>query len=179
MMATNGGAADSATTVLPERPIPAPQPEYSRSVDNHPNWRPARRDPRPVRFVVALLVGLIVLAFAATGIVSYLQQLAHQQEPPASEAAIPGEEVPPRYENPGPNVPDPPHRSAEAIMLRQLFNMEGLQSVHFMISGGTIVLWGTVPSEFAREEVRGQAMAFGNQMIDHLIIQSDMSGGTE
>ncbi len=182
MMATNGGrsGADSATTVLPERPGPASQPDYSRSVDNHPNWRPARRDPRPVRFVVGLLVGLAVMAFAATGIVSYLQQVAHQPEPPSSEAAIPGDEsVPPRYENPGPNVPDPPHRSAEEIMLRQLFNMEGLQTVHFMMSGGTVVLWGTVPSEFAREEVRGQAMAFGNQMIDHLIIQSDMSGGTE
>ena len=62
-------------------------------------------------------------------------------------------------------------------MLRQLFDMEGLQSVHFMLSGGTIILWGTVPSDFAREEARGQAMAFGNQMIDHLVIQSDLSGG--
>jgi serine/threonine protein kinase len=179
-MMTNGGSSpDSATTVLPERSGSAPQPEFSRSVDQHPNWRPARRDPRPLRFIVAMVVGLFIVAIAVSGVVNYLQQVAHQQvEPSAPEAAIPPDaSVPPGYENPGPNVPDPPHRGAGETMLRQLFDMEGLQSVHFMLSGGTIILWGTVPSDFAREEARGQAMAFGNQMIDHLVIQSDLSGG--
>ena len=82
--------------------IPASQPEYSRSVDNHPNWRPARRDPRPVRFVVAMVVGLVFIAFAVTGIVNYLQQVAHRsQSRPRPEAPIPPDaSVPPGYENP-------------------------------------------------------------------------------
>ena len=90
MIVNSGGGSDSATTVLPERIGSTVAAGFSRSVDQHPNWKPARRDPRPLRFVIAMVVVSVFVAVAVTGVVNYLQQVAHQQaEPPASEAAIP------------------------------------------------------------------------------------------
>ena len=84
---------------------------------------------------------------------------------------------PPGFENPKPDASEPPHTSAEEMTLRELLNMEGLRNVHFRINGDTIVLWGTVPSEFSREQVRGQAMMFSEQMIDHLVVRPDPYAG--
>ena len=175
-MITNGGSSsDSATTVLPERTGSTSRPEFSRSVDQQPNWRPARRDPRPLRFIVAMVVGLFIVAIAVSGVVNYLQQVAHQQvEPSAPEAAIPPDaSVPPAYENPRPDTAEPEHTSALAITLREWLNMQGYGSVHFSLNGDTVILWGTVPNEFERRWVRTQAtmLTGATSVVDHMIIR--------
>jgi serine/threonine protein kinase len=172
--------AESATVVLPEWSATS-EPQRSRSVDSHPNWKPARRDPRARRFIVAMLVGLILVAVAVTSVINYVQRISRPVTPPdygSSEAPIPPEPaMPPGVENPKPDASEPPHTSAEEMTLRELFNMEGLRNVHFRMKGDTIVLWGTVPSEFSREQVRGQAMMFSDQMIDHMIVRPDPYAG--
>jgi serine/threonine protein kinase len=189
---SGGSAADSATVILPERTGLTPQPDFSRSVDSHPNWRPARRDPRPIRFVVAMIVGLFIVAFVVTGIVNYLQQAAHERTessapsepipPEAPGAAIPPEaSVPPGYENPRPDTPEPEHNSAVAITLREWLNMQGYESVHFSLNGTTVIMWGTVPNEFERRWVRTQAsmLTGATSIVDHLTVSpnSDAFGG--
>jgi len=183
MSATRGSAADSATTVLPKRTGSRSQAEISRSVDNHPNWRPARRDPRPMRFIVAMVVGLFIVAIAVSGVVNYLQQVAHQQvEPSAPEAAIPPDaSIPPAYENPRPDTAEPEHTSALAITLREWLNMQGYESVHFSLNGNTVILWGTVPNEFERRWVRTQAtmLTGASSVLDHLIIRPNPDAFSE
>ncbi len=183
MIANSGSVADAATTVLPERTGSTSQPEFSRSVDQHPNWRPARRDPRPLRFIVAMVVGLFIVAIAVSGVVNYLQQVAHQQvEPSAPEAAIPPDaSIPPAYENPRPDTTEPEHTSALAITLREWLNMQGYESVHFSLNGNTVILWGTVPNEFERRWVRTQAtmLTGATNIVDHLIIHPNPEAFSE
>jgi len=183
MIANGGSVADAATTVLPERTGSTSQPEFSRSVDRHPNWRPARRDPRPMRFIVAMVVGLFIVAIAVSGVVNYLQQIAHQQvEPSAPEAAIPPDaSIPPAYENPRPGTAEPEHTSALAITLREWLNMQGYESVHFSLNGNTVILWGTVPNEFERRWVRTQAtmLTGATNIVDHLIIHPNPEAFSE
>jgi len=183
MIANGGGSSDSATTVLPERTSSPSQPDFSRSVDQHPNWRPARRDPRPIRFVIAMLVGLVFVAITVSGVVNYLQQVAHQQvEPSAPEAAIPPEgSIPPAYENPSPDTAEPEHTSALSITLREWLNMQGYQSVHFSLNGNMVILWGTVPNEFERRWVRTQAtmLTSATSIADHLVIRPNPDAFSE
>ncbi len=173
----NGGvsSADSATTVLPEHSGSTPPPEFSRSVDSHPNWRPARRDPRPMRFVAAMVAGLVLVAIVVSGVVNYLQQVAHQQAESSApaEGMAPDGSIPPAYENPRPDTVEPEHTSALSITLREWLNMQGYQSVHFSIFGNTVILWGTVPNEFERRWVRTQAtmLTGATSIIDHLTIR--------
>jgi serine/threonine protein kinase len=181
---SNGGlGSDAATIVLPEGIATSSQPDFSRSVDQHPNWRPARRDPRPMRFVLAMVAVLVFVAIAVSGVVSYLQQVAHQQaEPPASEAAIPPDgSIPPAYENPSPDTAEPEHTSALSITLREWLNMEGYQSVHFSLNGNMVILWGTVPNEFERRWVRTQAtmLTGATSIIDHLVVRPNPDAFSE
>ena len=182
MMPRDGGL-DSATTVLPERSASTSQPDFSRSVDQHPNWRPARRDPRPIRFVIAMLVGLVFVAIAVIGVINHLQQVAQQPgEPPNSEAALPPDgSIPPAYENPSPDTAEPEHTSALSINLREILNMQGYRSVHFSLNGNVVILWGTVPSEFERQWVRTQAtmLTGATSMVDHLVIRPNPEAFSE
>lgn len=182
-MMSAGSSADSATTVLPEGIGSAPPPDYSRSVDSHPNWRPARRDPRPLRFVLAMVAGLVFIGIAVSGVVNYLQQVAHQQsESSAPEAAIPPDgSVPPAYENPSPDTAEPEHTSPLAITLREWLNMQGYQAVHFSLNGSTVILWGTVPNEFERRWVRTQAtmLTGATSVVDHIVIRPNPDAFSE
>ena len=183
MIVNSGGGSDSATTVLPERIGSTARPDFSRSVDQHPNWKPARRDPRPLRFVIAMVVVSVFVAVAVTGVVNYLQQVAHQQaEPPASEAAIPPDgSIPPAYENPSPDTPEPEHTSPMSITLREWLNMQGYQAVHFSLNGNLVILWGTVPNEFERRWVRTQAtmLTGATSIVDHLVIRPNPDAFSE
>jgi serine/threonine protein kinase len=178
-----GSSAESATTVLPERSGATWQPESPRSVDQHPNWRPARRDPRPMRFVIAMVAGLVLIAIVVSAVVNYLQQVAHPPtESSEPEAAIPpGGSIPPAYENPSPDTADPEHTSALSITLREWLNMQGYDSVHFSLNGSTVILWGTVPNEFERRWVRTQAtmLTGATSIIDHLIIRPNPDAFSE
>jgi serine/threonine protein kinase len=191
LIANGGGIADSATTILPDRTASTPQPELSRGADQHPNWRPSRRDPRPIRFIVTMIVGLFIVAIAVSAVVNYLQQAAQRTEssapsepipPDVPGATIPPEaSVPPAYENPGPDTPEPEHNSALSITLREWLNMQGYESVHFSLNGTTVILWGTVPNEFERRWVRTQAsmLTGATAIVDHLVVRPnpDAFGG--
>ncbi len=182
IIVNRGSSVDSATMVLPER-TGSSRPEFSRSVEHHPNWRPARRDPRPMRFVAAMVGGLIFVAIAVSGVVYYLQQVAHQQaESSAPEAAIPPDAaIPPGYENPSPDTTEPEHTSALSITLREWLNMQGYQAVHFSLNGSTVILWGTVPNEFERRWVRTQAtmLTGATSIVDHLVIHPNPDAFSE
>ncbi len=136
-----------------------------------------------MRFVLAMVTVLVFVAIAVSGVVSYLQQVAHQQaEPPASEAAIPPDgSIPPAYENPSPDTAEPEHTSALSITLREWLNMEGYQSVHFSLNGNMVILWGTVPTEFERRWVRTQAtmLTGATSIIDHLVVRPNPDAFSE
>ena len=183
-MSGNGNSsADSATTVLPERTGGMAQPETSRRAERHPNWRPARRDPRPLRFIVTMIVGLFVVAIAVSAVVNYLQQVAHQRvESSAPSGPLPPDSsVPPDIENPSPDTAEPEHTSAIAVTLREWLNMQGYDAVHFSLNGDTVTLWGTVPNEFERRWVRTQAtmLTGATSVIDHMIIHPNPDAFSE
>jgi serine/threonine protein kinase len=176
-MRGNGSAtAESATTILPERTGGWSRAEDSRGFSRGPSWRPAtRRDPRPMRFIAAMIGGLIFIAVAVTGVVNYLQQVSRR--PPEAtapdEPIAPGASIPPGDENPGPDTPEPEHNSALALTLREWLNMQGYQSVHFSLNGDTVILWGTVPNQFERRWVQTQAtmLTGATSIVDHMTIQ--------
>ena len=133
-----------------------------------------------MRFIIALVVGLIFVAIAVTGVVNYLQQVAHEQvESSAPYGAIPPEASVPM--NPSPDTPEPEHTSAMSITLRQWLNMQGYGAVHFAISGGTVILWGNVPNEFERRWVRTQAsmLTGATSIVDHLNIRPNPDAFSE
>ena len=173
----NGSAtAESATTILPERTGGISRAEESRGFSRGPTWQPTqRRDPRPIRFVIAMVVGLIFIAIAVSGVVNYLQQMSRRPpEATAPEEPIaPGAAIPPGYDNPSPDTPEPEHNSALALTLREWLNMQGYQSVHFSLSGDTVILWGTVPNQFERRWVQTQAtmLTGATSIVDHMTIQ--------
>jgi serine/threonine protein kinase len=178
----NGSAtADSATTILPERTGGISQPQDSRRFSRGPTWRHRRRDPRPMRFVVAMVAALVFIGFAVTGVVNYLEQVSRRppeatapEEPiPPDASAPPAAAIPPGVENPGPDTPEPEHDSALALTLREWLNMQGYQSVHFSLNGDTVILWGTVPNQFERRWVQTQAtmLTGATSIVDHMTIQ--------
>jgi len=176
----NGSAAaDSATTILPERTGGMARSDPSRHVSAGPTWRPARRDPRPMRFIIAMVVGLFFVAIAVIGIVNYLQQVARQP----AESSAPSVPMPPGYENPnpGPDTPEPEHTSALAITLREWLNMQGYQSVHFSLNGDTVILWGTVPNQLERRWVQTQAtmLTGASSLVDHMTISPNPDASSE
>ena len=187
MIANGGSAAESATTVLPERTTSS-RPDFSRSVDQHPNWRPARRDPRPIRFIATMVAGLVFIAIAVGAVVNYLQQVAHQRVessapsgPMPPEAYAPPDAVPPGYENPRPDTAEPEHTSALAVTLREWLNVQGYEAVHFSLNGNTVILWGVVPDEFERRWVRSQAtmLTGATSVIDHMVIRPNPDASSE
>jgi serine/threonine protein kinase len=179
----NNSAADSATVVLPERPGGFRPAEPSPRPDHYPHWRPERRDPRPIRFIVTMVVALFIVAIAVTSVVNYLQQAEQQRvEPSAPSGLIPPEAyAPPEEENPSPDTAEPEHTSALAITLREWLNMQGYGAVHFSIKGDTVTLWGTVPNEFERRWVRTQAtmLTGATSVIDHMVIRPNPEADSE
>jgi serine/threonine-protein kinase len=180
--AGNGTAsADSATTVLPGRTGMTERPDDSRGFSRGPSWKPARRDPRPMRFIGAMIAGLFIVGFAVTGVVNYLDRVTRQPTeatapdvPVPPEASSPPEAaVPPSLENPSPDTPEPEHTSALALTLREWLNMQGYQSVHFSLNGDTVILWGTVPNQFERRWVQTQAtmLTGATSIVDHMVIR--------
>ncbi len=121
-----------------------------------------------------MVVGLFIVAFVVTGVVNYVQQVAHQRvEPSAPSAPIaPGGSFPPSYENPRPDSREPEHTSALAITLREWLNMQGYEAVHFSLNGDNVILWGTVPNEFERRWVRTQAtmLTGATSVVDRMVI---------
>jgi len=186
----NGGtqSAESATTVLPDRSGGVIETDLPRRSEPFPRWRPtARRDPRPIRFIVAMVIGLFVVAIGVSAAVNYLQQVAHQRiEPSApSEPIPPGVSIPPSessgIDNPSPDTPEPEHNTPITITLRQWLNMQGYGSVHFSLNDDTVILWGTVPNEFERRWVRTQAtmLTGATSVIDHMVIRPNPDAASE
>ncbi|HVN27718.1 MAG TPA: protein kinase [Candidatus Binataceae bacterium] len=175
-IARNGSSTpESATTVLPGPGTRASRAEESYRFSRGPTWRPAtRRDPRAMRFVLAMMVGVIFIAVVVTGLVNYFQQISRRPaEATAPEEPIaPGASIPPAYINPGPDTPEPEHDSAVTLTLREWLNMQGYQSVHFSLNGDTVILWGTVRNQFDRRWVQTQAtmLTGATSIIDHMKI---------
>jgi hypothetical protein len=82
-------------------------------------------------------------------------------------AAVPG------YGGAAPDASEPAHTDAREVALRQAFNSQGYESVHFKIDRETIVLWGTVPTEADRIMVQTQVFLVAHifSLEDHIQVR--------
>jgi serine/threonine protein kinase len=126
--------------------------------------RRARRHGFGYWGLALLLLFLIVVGFAITRIVAEMS-VPHIT---GSGAAAYGPGAP--YGAPAPVPP-------QLVALRHALNENGYTDVKFQLEGDTLVLWGTVPTEFDRAHV--QALVFGVAHIisiqDHIQVKQDMA----
>ena len=121
---------------------------------------PAPRDGRRShgsRFYLLILAALFGGAFALTGVIAHLSTAP--TEPPAPEI------------NPMP-IPDlGGGASPEQLqLLRRELDAEGYKDVQFKLEDDTLILWGTVPSEWDRANIRWTVMRVTGivSLVDHL-----------
>jgi serine/threonine protein kinase len=118
-----------------------PQPERVRR-------RPGGQSPA---LYYLLLAGLFAVAFVLTSLIA--RTMVHEPEvppPPAPESSV------------------PPSERLEA--LRHELDADGYQNVNFRLDGDTLVVWGTVASEFDRANIRWLAFRVAGivSIVDHI-----------
>ncbi|HVA78105.1 MAG TPA: protein kinase [Candidatus Binataceae bacterium] len=141
-------AAQARTVVLGDFPGPAPMP-------GTPPYR--ERRARGARFYLVILAALFGGAFALT------TMIAHLSAPPA-EAPAPDLSPMPVPDFGGGASPE------QLQALRREFDAEGYKGVQFKLEDDTLILWGTVPSEWDRANVRWTVMRVTGivSVVDHL-----------
>jgi serine/threonine-protein kinase len=121
--------------------------------------RPDRVRRRPVRqnpvVYYLLLAGLFAVAFVLTSLIA--RTMVHEPEvptPPPPDVA--------------PESGAPPSGRLEA--LRHELDADGYQKVNFRLDGDTLVVWGTVASEFDRANIRWLAFRVAGivSIVDHI-----------
>jgi serine/threonine protein kinase len=120
-----------------------PRPERTRR-------RPGRQSPA---LYYLLLAGLFAVAFVLTTLIARTMVREPQVPPPpdvAPESAVPPSE---RLET-----------------LRHELDADGYQNVNFRLDGDTLVVWGTVASEFDRANIRWLAFRVAGivSIVDHI-----------
>jgi hypothetical protein len=147
-------AGEAETVVLSERHAVPPD-----DLDRRPRRR-ARHRPRFPFWVPIAAAGFFLVKYA----IPRLAELANQ--PPEAPAAPSYPPAP----APAPEAAEPEHVTAREIMLRRWLDAQGYRGVHFRIDGGTVVLWGTVPSDTDRMIVQTLASAVTGLLSveDHL-----------
>jgi serine/threonine protein kinase len=125
-----------------------PQPERARR-------RPSRQNPA---LYYLLLAGLFAIAFALTSLIA--RTMVHEpQLPPTPPDVAPESGVPP---------------SERLAALRHELDADGYQSVNFRLDGDTLVVWGTVASEFDRANIRWLAFRVAGivSIVDHIQVHN-------
>jgi serine/threonine protein kinase len=119
-----------------------PRPERVR--------RPGR--PNPALYYL-LLAGLFAVAFVLTTLIA--RTMVREPEVPPPPAVAPESAV-------------PPGERLEA--LRHELDADGYQNVNFRLDGDTLVVWGTVASEFDRANIRWLAFRVAGivSLVDHM-----------
>jgi len=125
-----------------------PQPERIRR-------RPSRQNP--VLYYL-LLAGLFAVAFVLTSLIA--RTMVHEPEVPS----------PPPDVAPESGVPS----SARLEALRHELDADGYQSVKFRLDGDTLIVWGTVASEFDRANIRWLAFRVAGivSIVDHIRVHN-------
>jgi serine/threonine protein kinase len=130
-----------------------------RDFPGHPDFpRPGRFGRRPGRqnpaLYYLLLAGLFAVAFVLTSLIA--RTMVHEPEvPPVPSAVAPESAVPP---------------SERLEALRHELDADGYQNVNFRLDGDTLVVWGTVASEFDRANIRWLAFRVAGivSIVDHI-----------
>lgn len=144
-------SAEAATVMLSNPSPSAGAGAVSRVEAIYREWRDRPSRSYVIGYIALITTGLFLAALGFTTLLAHVQTPAPQ--------AIPGMGTPPY-----PNVPpaNPPPESSydnqRAQEFRQALDAAGLNAVRFRIQGNTVMLWGTVPDEFAR--MRVETMAF-------------------
>ncbi len=141
-------AHDADTVGLGDFPGP---PELPTEPSHHRHRM--RRNPA---FYYLLLAGLFAGAFALTSIIA---RVMVQQQPEEPGAAIP---------------PDKTGPSADRLQaLRQELDADGYKNVNFRLDGDTLILWGTVSTDFDRANIRWLAFRVAGivSVVDHMRVQ--------
>jgi serine/threonine protein kinase len=141
-------AHDSQTVSLGDFPGP---PDIS--LDPRTSRRMTRRNPG---FYYLLLAGLFAGAFALTSLIARVMVERHPEVPSAA-------------------VPEPFTPSAARLQaLRQELDADGYRNVSFRLDGDTLIVWGTVSTEFDRANVRWLAFRIAGivSVVDHLQVQN-------
>jgi serine/threonine protein kinase len=125
-----------------------PRPELIRR-------RPSRQNP--VLYYL-LLAGLFAVAFVLTSLIA--RTMVHEPEIPS----------PPPDVAPESGVPS----TARLEALRHELDADGYQSVNFRLDGDTLVVWGTVASEFDRANIRWLAFRVAGivSIVDHIRVHN-------
>jgi hypothetical protein len=120
-----------------------PQPERVRR-------RPGRQNPA---LYYLLLAGLFAVAFVLTSLIA--RTMVHEPEVPPPPDVAPESSVPP---------------SERLEALRHELDADGYQKVNFRLDGDTLVVWGTVASEFDRANIRWLAFRVAGivSIVDHI-----------
>jgi serine/threonine protein kinase len=120
-----------------------PQPERVRR-------RPGRQNPA---LYYLLLAGLFAVAFGLTSLIA--RTMVHEPEVPTPPDVAPESSVPP---------------SERLEALRHELDADGYQKVNFRLDGDTLVVWGTVASEFDRANIRWLAFRVAGivSIVDHI-----------
>lgn len=180
-LTTTGTAADAEaqTVVLPSgAPGAADTASRPRVLSPLPRAPRRRRVARPLLLgsAIFLLGALFAGAFIVTELLSRIEALVRGLNPPArTEAAPSAGGVPPPL---APAAPAPEELSPRLAALRQALDRRGYTSVHFRVEGGTLVLWGTVPTEFDRVVVESLVFAVAGIVTfdDHVEAEQGFAG---
>jgi hypothetical protein len=127
----------------------AGEPDFPRP--DRVRRRPGRQNP--VVYYL-LLAGLFAVAFALTSLIA--RTMVHEPEVPTPPPAV------------APESGIPPSERLEA--LRHELDADGYQKVNFRLDGDTLVVWGTVASEFDRANIRWLAFRVAGivSIVDHI-----------
>jgi serine/threonine protein kinase len=129
--------------------------------DAHPRSIPTARHGthRKASFYYLLLAGLFAGAFALTSFIS--RMMVDRSEAPSSEE--PSESVGPR--------------AARLEALRQELDADGYKGVNFRLDGDTLIVWGTVASDFDRAQIRWLAFRIAGivSVVDHIQVHDALA----
>jgi hypothetical protein len=116
--------------------------------------RPGR--PNPALYYL-LLAGLFAVAFVLTTFIARTM-VREPEVPPPPPAVAPESAVPP---------------SERLEALRHELDSDGYQNVNFRLDGDTLVVWGTVASEFDRANIRWLAFRVAGivSLVDHMQVR--------
>jgi serine/threonine protein kinase len=143
---------------------------------------PANR-PRGLRRMIIILAAIFVGAFLLTKLISWVAATVASLSSPNPPAVAPpaarvGPPAYPSYPKTPPEPSEPHYESPRLAALRQALNAHGYTSVHFMMEGDTIVLWGTVPTETDRVTVQAMVFRIAGviSLADHITVTGGFGG---
>jgi len=143
-------SAQAQTVALGDFPGPAPMPEDSR---------PRGRHARGSRFYLLAIAALFAGAFVLTTVIAHFAVLpAEQPAPDVSPMPIPMPDL------------DGGATPAQLQLLRGELDAEGYKGVQFKLEEDTLILWGTVPTEWDRANIRWTVLRVTGivSVVDHM-----------